>query len=302
MAHNHKRNQTGDDLSDLLRSLDLHLRSRNRAAGTIVQYTGELTRFAAWLGVDRLDLSAVTKEQLEGYFAHQFEMQVAPATVLYRYKGLQAVFRWHSRREGYVSPMLAVEPPSVPETQKDIVPLTEIRRVLRSLDRARRYRDGAIVSLLAETGIRVSELRSMDWSSIDWRTSTITLEDTKNGEVRTVPFGPATGERLDLWRTKRSDRSSPIVFAGQRGHRLDRSSIHRIVHRIFADQGIPGIGPHDLRHTMATAYMDANPQGMEDLKVVGGWKSDTMVRRYSKQGAARRGVESFRKNNPLSAI
>ena len=68
---------------------------------------------------------------------------------------------------------------------------------------------------------------------------------------------------------------------------------------IFGEFGIKGIGPHDLRHSFATNYMN-NPEAREaDLKEIGRWKSDTMVRRYSKTGKRARAFEAFQRHNPL---
>ena len=53
---------------------------------------------------------------------------------------------------------------------------------------------------------------------------------------------------------------------------------------------------------MATAFMDANPDGEATLMVVGGWKSRTMVERYSKKGKDRRAIEDFRKRSPTSRL
>ena len=300
---------TEDSLDNLLRSLDYHLSAKNRAETTKTHYATALRRFYQWLADsgEPLDLGAAGVPLIERYFAElrltpgRGGRPIAQATVRYHFSGLQAVYKWLSRRDGWDSPMRFMEAPSVAETDKDVVSVEQSKRVLGVLDRTKRLRDAAIVSLLVEGGMRVSELVALDCPDVDWKASTVILRDTKNGDVRHVPFGGATGERLDLWVNKRR-KSTECLFYGNRGGRLTRSGVLQMVKKAYAECGIPNISPHDLRHSMATGYMDANPHGENDLMVVGGWKSDTMVRRYSKKGRDRRGLESFRANNPMSRL
>jgi integrase/recombinase XerC len=291
---------TAEPLPDLLHSLGYHMGAKNRAQATVDQYSRALSRFYHWLAErGEPDLAAVRQGDIEEYLDALRQAGLAPGTVRYQYAGLQGAFKWHSRREGYPSPMLQMEKPKVPESHKDVVPLDEQRRIMLSLDRQKRYRDAAIVSLLLENGMRVSELCGLDVADLRWKTDEVVIRDTKNDEVRVVPFLPATGERLDLWQRKRTDKGSPWLFSGQRGQRITRSGVLQMVKRTFDGLGWPNIGPHDLRHTFATTYLDANPHGAEDLKAVGGWKSDTMVQMYAKKGRARRSALSFRQNSPL---
>jgi integrase len=181
--------------------------------------------------------------------------------------------------------------------------MADILRVVNGLSRNRQYRDAALVIVLATVGIRASNVVALNWDDIDFANGCIRLERTKNGDWgRTVPLIPIAGTHLSLWRDRRRDRKTEYVFGSLRGKpgRLTRSGLLQVVKKSFAaaPYGIPDIGPHDLRHSFATHYMDANPQGAATLKEIGGWKSDTMVQRYSKQGRARRAQEDFRATSP----
>jgi integrase/recombinase XerD len=192
--------------------------------------------------------------------------------------------------------------PSVPEVQKDVVPIEDTRKLLLGLDRRKEYRDAALISVLAETGMRVTEAISVLWSDVSWSEQTISLTETKNGSVRIVPFGPQTGRRLDLLNRKRTDKMVAWVFEGRYGRPLTRSGALQLVKKHFRQYGITGISPHDLRHSMATAFMDANPDGEATLQAVGGWHSRTMVTRYSRLGSDKRAREDFRRRSPTSDL
>ena len=299
---------TVESIDDLRSSLSYHLRAKNRAPETCRQYGQALAKFAGWLETkgQPLDLPAISTQAVEQYIVSlatdggERKRTLSQSTIRYHYAGLRAVFRWHAKREGYQNPMQFMDPPKVDETQKDIVSVEDAQRVLRHLDQAGRYRDAAIISLLIDDGLRASELCALLNTDVDWKKGLAVIRHTKNGDMRLAPLLPATLERLDTWRAKRRDKSSPCLFTGQSGGPLTIYGLYQLVRRTFTECGIPNIGPHDLRHSMATAYMN-NPEAREsDLKVVGGWRSDSIVRRYSKKGKEDRAMAAFRVHSPMA--
>lgn len=292
---------TVETLTDVTSSLEYHLAARNLAPSTISQYVGAIRKFYLWLSDSREpNLKTVTRAEVERFMTDLRRQGLASSSLRWHFAGLAAAMKWYAAREGIENPMWKMEAPRVQETQKDVVDLPDIARVLANLDRQKRYRDAAAISLMAKYGLRVGEVIRLDWEDIDWRSRELVLRETKNRTVREIPLDAKMMERFDLWRRK-LDKKTGAVFMGQRG-RLGHVGFWYVVHNAFAREGIPNIGPHDLRHSWATAYMDANPDGEKTLKFVGGWRSNTMVERYSKQGRERRAKEAFRQNSPLSGI
>lgn len=297
---------TDEFLDTTIQSLRYHLRALNRSASTLTQYESAFRRFYQTLP-DRCEagLRAVTRKQVEQYLAGLTAPHggtLAPATRRYQFAGLQGFFKWYAGVEEIPDPMFGMRGPSVPETQKDVVAIEDVRKVLVWLDRQKNYRDAALISLMFEVGVRVSEACNLEWRSVLFKDQLVSLAETKNGTARSVPFEAATGRRLDLLHRKRADKMVPWVFPGRYGKALTRSGALQLVKKHFATFGIEGISPHDLRHSFATAFMDANPDGEATLQVVGGWKSRTMVARYSKQGRDRRAIEDFRRRSPTSQL
>ena len=313
---------TEERLDDLLRSMEYTLAARRRSPATIDQYQRSLIRFYQWLDArGEIDISAVTPGVVEewmtslqrtvvGKGADGLPKLMAPSTVRYNYAGLRGFYKWHSRREGYVTPFAAVESPSVPETRKDVVSTRDMKRVLDYLRAAGRLRDVALVGLLYDTGMRASEVCGVKTTDIVWANarqkqdvSFIKLEDTKNGETRDVPISYAAGEMLDLWLSKRKDKGNDWLFPNLRtGRPLTRSGLLQVVKEAFEDIGLKGIGPHDLRHTFATHFLDGDSAKVGDLMAIGGWRSEQMARHYTKDGKQRRAMKSHRENSPLSRL
>jgi integrase/recombinase XerC len=130
-------------------------------------------------------------------------------------------------------------------------------------------RDVAVLELLYATGIRVSELCGLDVDDLD-RDRRVLRVLGKGNKQRTVPAGAPAWRAIEAWLAgPRSalvtDESGPALFVGERGRRIDPRVVRRIVHRALAlVDGAPDLGPHGLRHAMATHLLE----GGADLRSV----------------------------------
>jgi integrase/recombinase XerC len=135
-------------------------------------------------------------------------------------------------------------------------------------------RDWAMLEMLYATGLRVSELCGADLDDLGDRELRVT---GKGNKPRVVPFGPTAQKALDAWIDVRhlvavqkgsgetsAGTRSRALFLGRRGGRIDQRRVREIVHAASRDAGVPGISPHGLRHSAATAVLE----GGADLRVV----------------------------------
>ncbi|WP_425563976.1 tyrosine recombinase XerC [Nonomuraea longicatena] len=133
----------------------------------------------------------------------------------------------------------------------------------------RSLRDQAILELLYATGIRVSELCSLDVDDVDRERDVLRVLG-KGRKERTVPFGKPALRALDRWCIHGrplwiTGRSGAALFLGTRGGRLDTGTVRRVVHaRLSQLEGAPDLGPHGLRHSAATHLLE----GGADLRSV----------------------------------
>ena len=154
------------------------------------------------------------------------------------------------------------------------LPVDEMFRLLEGPDRGKPLglRDLAILEVLYSCGIRVSELSSLNLSSIDSEQRLVKVLGKGNKE-RIVPIGRqalrAVEDYIEATRplrkkTQRDPQDAPL-FINFRGGRLTNRSIGRIVKRYASQCGLmTEITPHSLRHTFATHLLD----GGADLRSV----------------------------------
>jgi integrase len=211
---------------------------------------------------------------------HTFQDRgMAPSTVRNIYAVLNAVLE-DARIDKLiaVNPMREVRrPASVPVEAKHLTP-AEVRVLLKSAE-GLRYKTA--LDLLASTGLRRGEALALAWADIDLNGGTLKVTKTVSRirrelvattpktakSRREVPLSPGViamlrghrkaqvAERLqagDVWQ----DRD--LVFATEHGGYVDPRNLLRALKTAGVKAGIGGIGLHTLRHSAATAMLEAN--------------------------------------------
>jgi site-specific recombinase XerC len=114
---------------------------------------------------------------------------------------------------------------------------------------------------------------------------------------RAVPFGIKTARALDRYlRARRRHRyaGEPALWLGKTTGAISADGVAAMLTRRGQAAGLPGLHPHQLRHTWAHYFRQAG--GAEgDLVVLGGWRSRAMVDRYGRSAAAERAAEAGRR-------
>lgn len=130
-------------------------------------------------------------------------------------------------------------------------------------------RDRAILELLYACGLRVSELTGLDTDRLDLPGLQVRVIGKGNRERR-VPMGEEARERLHRYLSGpraawTAGKPSAAVFVSQRGARLARESVYRLVRYWAEVAGISArVTPHTFRHSFATHLLE----GGADLRVV----------------------------------
>jgi integrase len=160
-------------------------------------------------------------------------------------------------------------------------------------------RDDAIVRLMAETGLRASELVGLAVDDVDIKGGLVTVRNGKGAKGRVAPFGPQTAAALDRYLRmrrahKRADTSALWVGVGSKGFAY--FGLNDTLRARAQKAGIEGFHLHLMRHTAATRWLRAG--GSESgLMAVAGWSTRDMIDRYTGASASERAATESRALN-----
>ena len=255
-----------------------HLANRRVSAHTMRGYAGDLKALDAWLvanGHD--DATQIDLRALRSWLGSLSLAGAEKTSIARRAASVRGCFSWaHAQGLLPTDPALALKSPRPPKRLPETLSQAETAEMLRAViamaaedDSARGVRDVAILEVLYASGIRVSELCGLDIEAIDDARQTLRVLG-KGDKERTVPIGTPARKALDRWLARRPElvtaRSRAALFVGERlGDRIDPRMVRRIVHRaVELVDGAPDIGPHGLRHAMATHLLE----GGADLRSV----------------------------------
>ena len=262
-------------LTDYLR----HLRAqRNLAEHTVRAYRADLVNMFSHL--DRLGVESLAKvdlRALRSWLAKQHTLGHARTTLQRRAAAARVFFAWaHETGRATTDPAANLRSP---KSMRVLPPTLEQATAARMLDEAIATaretggpvaaRDVALLELLYSTGVRVSELCGLDIDDLDRQRCVVRVLG-KGSKERTVPVGAPAVRAVEAWLANARPQlitggSGQAMFLGERGKRIDPRVVRRIVHRsLRVTEGAPDLGPHGLRHAMATHLLE----GGADLRSV----------------------------------
>jgi integrase/recombinase XerC len=271
--------ELGETYAAVLAGYVRHLAlQRNLSAHTVRAYQGDVAGMLVHLR--RLGLSSVgeaTLSSVRSWLAKQGSLGQSRATLQRRAAAVRTFFRW-AHQTGLIPADPAAKLRS-PRTVRRLPPTLEQAEATEMMAAALAaaaesegplaLRDVAILETLYATGIRVSELAGLDLDDLDAHRRTLRVLG-KGRKERTVPIGGPALRALAVWLNGPRQRlagpeAGPAVFLGAQGRRIDPRVVRRIVHQALrAVEGAPDLGPHGLRHAMATHLLD----GGADLRSV----------------------------------
>ena len=185
------------------------------------------------------------------------------------FRATRAFCNW-ATREGYVkqNPISRVDPPKVSEP---ILPSLTSQQVEHLISTADNLRDKCIISLFADSGMRLSELANIKADDIDWDNCTITIWG-KGKKQRRAPFTKGTAKLLRRWVSQNG--------IGLNIWNIEPHGIQLMLQRLKEQTGLP-CNPHTFRRTFASNLHRAG-MDIEHIMRLGGWSTLDMVLIYTK--------------------
>jgi len=255
---------------------------RSASAYTVRNYTNDLQGnylrgpgkgFFQFLKFKKISsLKEVDKHVVRDYILWLMEQGIAKASIARKLSAIRSFCRYLVR-EGILAtnPLEKVSSPKMDKRLPSFLTPEETVQLLKAPDLAKPQgqRDRALIELLYASGLRVSELASLNLEQVDLGTREIRVRG-KGAKERMVLMGKPAAQALDTYLSQGrpellGEKKTGAVFLNRYGERLTERRVQRVLADYANRAGIQKrVHPHMLRHTFATHLLD----GGADLRVV----------------------------------
>ena len=237
---------------------------KNTSTNTEMSYRRDLEKVQHFMDARGIhELKSVTAQDLTDYVKHLEDNKFAAATVSRNIASLKAFYHYMVQ-EGLVEEDISdkLKAPKIEKKAPEIMSPDEVVRLLEqpSGDSPKEIRDKAMLELLYATGIRVTELITLNLSDVNMQMNFILCRDRT--KERIIPFGAAAknamarylnGTREEMLENK----SSEVLFANCSGQPMSRQGFWKLIKHYAKKADIKAdITPHTLRHSFAAHLVE----------------------------------------------
>jgi integrase/recombinase XerD len=267
--------------------------NKGYSRNTVAAYRNDLTQMAAFITAEQAKgIIESYGELLKSYLLKLREKRYSVATTARKVASAKSFFKFMvDSGRMKENPTQNLPSPQVSKHTLNFLSYSEYQKLLAEatkLSTPEAKRDAAMLELLYATGLRISELVSLDVRDIDLKQDCVHINSK-----RRVPFDHSLS--LILGKFLRIDRPDLLyddreeaLFLNRRGKRLTRQGFWQIVKGYASRAGLSGkVTPQALRHSFARRKLQSGTE-LRQLQQLLGHAYISSTRVY-KQAAPRRG-------------
>lgn len=259
-------------MSNYIEGFEVYLRDvRKLSNNTIESYLRDLRHFDNYISEQQIK-SLVDVSSIDALTYTIFMKKQGKAnSSISRSIASMRTFYGYLQQNGYMNtnPTLELESPKTERKMPSVLTLEEIEKLIAEPDVRTTIgkRDKAMIELLYATGIRVSELVSLNLSDINSSMGYVRCKSA--GKSRVIPMGSMATQAIDVYlktsRAKLVKSDEEALFVNYYGKRISRQGFWKLIKRYTKTLDInKDITPHTLRHSFALHLV----QNGADLKAV----------------------------------
>jgi len=239
---------------------------------TLQSYKRDLKQFEKYmLEEEREDYSELTEEGIKTYLAHMQEIGKKPSTISRGLASIRSFYQYEVKNKVVEKdPTEGIQSPKIEKRVPNVLTSNEVALLLEQPKNVnlKGIRDKAMLEFAYATGMRVTEIISLNVEDINLETGYATCRNGK--KERTVPIGNMSLKALKDYilnarKIMIKDEKQNALFVNVNGKRLTRQGFWKII-KYYKDQAHidKDITPHVLRHSFATHLL----QNGADLKSI----------------------------------
>lgn len=249
-----------------------YLERKNQSSYTIRSYQTDLTSFSQFLNQESFSILEVDYKVIRHYLAYLYSKKYAKKTIARHISSLRSFYKYLMKEQIITkNPMKLISNPKLDQNLPKFLYTNELEDLLKIPDQSTKLgmRDAVILELMYATGVRVSELVSIQIKDIQFYERKIKVMG-KGSKERYVLYGSLLETLLDQYLsdirpTLLKDKTNDFLFLNHLGNPLTTAGIRTILNKIIQKGALKfHISPHVLRHTFATHMLNEGA----DLKSV----------------------------------
>jgi site-specific recombinase XerD len=272
---------------------------RNLSQLTIRNYSHYLRRFVEWyLEKGHTEITEFDADLLRSYrlylarFTDQKDAPLSKKTQSYHMIALRSWLKWMVKNDAEVLNPEKIDLPKAESHSMKFLNLSQLERLFfqPNLEKKNGLRDRTMLEVLFSTGLRVSELVSLNRDQVDLERKEFGVIG-KGRKTRVVFLSDRATEWLNRWLSTREDNWRPVfirfsqhrpdILADGEEMRLTTRSVQRLVDQYCRRARLPiKITPHGLRHSFATDLL-FNGAGLRDVQEMLGHKNIATTQIYT---------------------
>ncbi len=246
-----------------------NLAKQGRASATILAYSKDIEQLASFVAKSgKTSLKEINKIDIDAFKEDLSQKNYTTKSISRKINSIKSFFSY-IQINGLITDNPATE---VTHPKYDIKP----PRLLNKLEyRALRdvckddLRMAAIVELLLQTGMRISELANLKLSDINHETNQIVIKAFESHPERVIPFNQPAKESLEKYIAIRPKSNNDSVFITKTGNTFLIRNIRSNLDRYFHIAGIQNAKVNDLRHTFIAQQLTSGSPLVYISKLVG---------------------------------
>lgn len=246
-----------DNINDYVDYLVLERRYSNN---TVDSYKKEIINFKNYI---KKDLLLITSSDIENYLKYLSKNNLSEKTISHYITCLKEFYKFLQLNDLINNnPLEFISSPKTPKNLPKVLTKEEVNLLLSfNPNNSLEFRNKAMIELLYDSGIRVSELVNIKLSDLDLINSTLKTMG-KGSKERIIPIGEYACSVLEIYiNNYRNDilkkRNSDYLFPSKKENHITRNGFFIILKDIAKKVGIKNtLSPHTLRHSFATHMLD----------------------------------------------
>lgn len=262
---------------------------RNLSHNTLEAYIRDVKMFCTYLQNHMQTIERVSKTTIITYLIYLQKDGKTTSTISRHLASIRSFFQFLVyNRTIEANPTLNLESPKVEKKLPSVLTKKEVEKLLQQpeLTDVKGLRDKTMLELLYATGIRVTELISLDIEDIDLGDGLLSCK-SGNGKIRIIPIGSFCLKYiklfLDDYRDKLgSSQDEKALFLNFHGGRMTRQGFWKIIKHYTEKANInKSITPHTLRHSFAVHLIE-NGADLQSIQEMLGHSDISTTQIYSK--------------------